>query len=889
MKEEALFNQAKICLDQGNYEQAIALLDQCIENDAEEVNYYWYLGLAYLLEGQEEIAREVLLTVFLQGTIEEGEQWTQELVSVLEKYCLSNLIRDNISTIARVYRLILEIYSDYQNEKISSFLSLTLQFFAKQAQELVYLKKYPEAIEKYQAVLKIAEDDLIVWNSLAIAYYESENYPQAYAVIIQALLINDEFPALYYTLGLIFEKLDQINSAIEAYQKTISLDPSLVNAHNNLGNLFKYQGDFYNAKLAYLAGIESDPTFFGGYVNLGNLLLEQEEYKEAIEIYDKALHLQPGNSLTLYNLGLAHERKGDLVEAALNYGYSAYREANYPKTIENFEAYLSEKTGPEQIYLFLTDSFIKTSQIEKAIKVNEDGLSQHPLSLHLHRWLAYGFHFLGDLKSSYQQLQRAIDLFPNDVSFKKIRQSLLPILYNTKDEIEVYRTQYIKYLRELIIEIDLTSPEFVDNFIEGLSYKTNFFLQYQGKNDLDLQKQYGQLVHEAMSAKYPEWISKIDSLNKQPKYKIGYVSLSMYQHTVGKLMLGWLKFRNIEKYEVYSYYPNASYYDILTERYEVYSDHFHHFWKSTLEEMCSQILGDKLDILVFLDIGMNPLMTQLAGLRLASIQCTSWGHPITSGSPTIDYFLSSDLMEPEHGEEHYSETLIRLPNIGIAYPRPELPEERLNRYDFELKKDAVLYLSCQSLFKYLPQYDYLFPEIALRVPNAQFVFLASNASDNITEQFHQRLQKVFACYHLEGEQYCVILPRLNHNQYLNLNLMSDIFLDSLSWSGGNTTLEALAFNLPVVTYPGEFMRGRHACGILKALGVTETIASSEAEYVEIAVKLGLDLSWRQEIKDKISINSYKIYDDQTAIKGLEDFYEKAIQAYPQKLIHFSYP
>ncbi len=282
-------------------------------------------------------------------------------------------------------------------------------------------------------------------------------------------------------------------------------------------------------------------------------------------------------------------------------------------------------------------------------------------------------------------------------------------------------------------------------------------------------------------------------------------------------------------------------------------------------------------------------MTQLAGLRLAPIQCTSWGHPITSGSPTIDYFLSSDLMEPEHGEEHYSETLIRLPNIGIAYPRPELPEERLNRYDFELKEDAVLYLSCQSLFKYLPQYDYLFPEIALRVPNAQFVFLSSNASDNITEQFHQRLQKVFACHHLEGEQYCVILPRLNHNQYLNLNLMSDIFLDSLSWSGGNTTLEALAFNLPVVTYPGEFMRGRHACGILKALGVTETIASSEAEYVEIAVKLGLDLSWRQEIKDKISINSYKIYDDQTAIKGLEDFYEQAIQAYPQKLIHFSYP
>ena len=46
MNELQMFEQAKIYLEQGDYEQAIELLEQCIEADEENVNYYWYLGLA---------------------------------------------------------------------------------------------------------------------------------------------------------------------------------------------------------------------------------------------------------------------------------------------------------------------------------------------------------------------------------------------------------------------------------------------------------------------------------------------------------------------------------------------------------------------------------------------------------------------------------------------------------------------------------------------------------------------------------------------------------------------------------------------------------------------------------------------------------------------------
>jgi predicted O-linked N-acetylglucosamine transferase (SPINDLY family) len=113
--------------------------------------------------------------------------------------------------------------------------------------------------------------------------------------------------------------------------------------------------------------------------------------------------------------------------------------------------------------------------------------------------------------------------------------------------------------------------------------------------------------------------------------------------------------------------------------------------------------------------------------------------------------------------------------------------------------------------------------------------------------------------------------------YASLNLVSDIYLDTLSWSGGNSTLEAIACNLPILTCPGEFMRGRHSYGILKMLGVTETIAQTEAEYIDIAVKLGREPEWRNSIIQRMIERHSYLYEDKTCVKALEDFYLRVVQ------------
>jgi protein O-GlcNAc transferase len=288
------------------------------------------------------------------------------------------------------------------------------------------------------------------------------------------------------------------------------------------------------------------------------------------------------------------------------------------------------------------------------------------------------------------------------------------------------------------------------------------------------------------------------------------------------------------------------------------------------------VLNDRLHVLIYPEVGMDPATVQLAALRLAPVQCVSWGHPNTSGLSTLDYYLSSDLMEPPDGDEHYSEKLVRLPNLSIYYTPPEIQPAAADRSGFGLREGSLLYFCAQSLFKYLPQYDEVFPRIARQTGACQFVFLEYGKCSQINERFLARLKKAFALHGLRAEDYVVLLPQQDPPHYQALNRLTDVFLDSMGWSGCNSTLEAISFARPVVTLPGRLMRGRHSFAILTMMGVQDTVATSVDDYVRIAVRLGKDPGWRDQIAEKINVNASRVYRDTESVRGLERFLEEAV-------------
>ncbi|MBD2360727.1 O-linked N-acetylglucosamine transferase, SPINDLY family protein [Anabaena minutissima FACHB-250] len=537
--------------------------------------------------------------------------------------------------------------------------------------------------------------------------------------------------------------------------------------------------------------------------------------------------------------------------------------ASYQKLLELHQS-------SADIYWDLSQCYRNLNLLDEYFETLQQGIKLYPTDGRLHFTLIIDLRRNRRIQEAIVSAEKACQDLPDDYTFKILKYLTVPSIYNNQEEIPFYRQRYTQGLQDLIEQTSLNTLEEKQSALAGIGRLTNFYLSYQAQNDIDLQRQYGKLVHEIMMANFPQWVAPLSMPKLQPnqKIRVGYVSHYLHSYSGTLWLTGWLKYCNHKNFEIYCYYTGNEP-DAVTEKFREYSDCFHHI-PYNLSGVCQQIIADNLHILVYPEIGMNPQTLLMGALRLAPVQCVAWGHPVTTGLSTIDYFLSSELMEAENAQEHYSEKLIRLPNIGVSYPKPYIPQVVKSRADFGFSDNDVLYLCCQAPFKYLPQYDFIFAEIASRVPQAKFIFLRGTL-------LQERLQKAFAALGLKFEDYCVFLSIPERFDYLMINLLSDVYLDTFTWSGGNTTLEAIACNLPIVTCPGEFMRGRHSDSFLKMLGVTDTIAQNEAEYIDIAVKLGQNPAWRRDISERISQRHDQLFDDKVCVAGLEAFYQQVVE------------
>jgi CRISPR-associated protein Csy1 len=237
---------------------------------------------------------------------------------------------------------------------------------------------------------------------------------------------------------------------------------------------------------------------------------------------------------------------------------------------------------------------------------------------------------------------------------------------------------------------------------------------------------------------------------------------------------------------------------------------------------------------------------------------------VTTGLPTIDVFFSSAAMEPANAQAHYSEKLVTLPGIGTRYRAPAAPADAA-RSRFGLPADAPLLLCPQSLFKIHPDNDALFARVLEAVPGALLVGFEGR-DPALTAKFRARLARAGI-----GEHRLRLLPQCAHDDFLRVNRVCDVMLDTLHWSGGNTSLDAIACALPMITLPGRFMRGRQSMAMLTLMGVDELVAADEDDYVRKVAAIAADRSRRDDISRRMAAARDAVFDDAAPIAALAQF------------------
>ena len=737
------------------------------------------------------------------------------------------------------------------------------------------------AEQLYNKALNINSKSVDVHNNLGILFNQLGKFDQSIISYEKAIKINPDYAPAYNNLGFALNKLGKYKNAINCYEKVLQIKSNDVDALYNLANTFKELGEFKKAINFYENTLEINPNYLGALNNLGNTFKDLEEYSKAINCYEKAIKINPDYAPVYNNLANAYKELGDFNRAINIYVKAIKINPNYLDAYNNLGNTFKElgqnkkaincyekaiKINPNHVdaHNNLGNTFKDLEEYSKAINCYEKAIKINPNHVDTHNNLGGTFKELGKHKAAIDCYKKAIQIEPKNLTSHWLFMNTFPVVYKDAKEVVQYREKFKNSVEKINSLLDEGSQYTKKQFINAISSSTNFSLHYQGRDDLELQRSYANLIERVTKKIYKEFKKDIKKSHSSKVIKIGFVSSFFRDHTVSKLFKNWILKLDKKQFKEFVYYVGSKF-DHITREIKLNVDYF--FNHTDVDHIINQIYQDDLDILIYLDIGMKPKIQILSSLRLAPIQCNTYGHPITSGFKNIDYYFSSELMEIQNSKKYYSEKLINLPSLGISYDLPNL--KNIKKPNIKKQSNKIIFLNLQSLFKLLPQDDHIYLDIIKEYPNSYFWFL-NRMNDSVTKIFKNRISKLFEKEGYDFEKYFYFHPRCSQEEFFGLIQESDVILDSCNWSGGNTSLEAISLNKPIVTYPSNFMRGRYTYAILKILGIEETIATSKKKYVEIIVKLARDINFRNSIIKKIKERKKILFNDDKAVRFLEN-------------------
>jgi predicted O-linked N-acetylglucosamine transferase (SPINDLY family) len=732
----------------------------------------------------------------------------------------------------------------------------------------------------YQQVLQVQPDNSDALHLLGLIALQLQNYDEAIDLIQQAIRINNTVPNYYNSLGNAFREQNQLTDATANYQRAVALDPQFAEAYNNLGLALKQSGSLTQAADYFQRALTLNPSLATAYRNWGEVLKEQQQLPAAINYLQRALSLAPQDAVTHsllgdifleqnrldeafacyqqavtfnpnlvmvhYNLGIILMRQGTPAEAAKSYQRAIELNPNFAEAYNNLgsvfksQNQLTQATSSyrraielnpnfAEAYNNLGNVFKSQNQLTEAVACYQRAVAVNPNLVEAHNNLGVVFTEQNQLSEAQVCFQRILTLTLNSNLIGETYANLGLVLME-KGMIQMA----IEHLKRAL-QLKPTETNFHTVLLWTLNYSTDhspttIFLEHQQFNE-----QYAKPL--AITLK-----PHLNNRQVQRRLKIGYVSPDFRQHSVAFFIEPILAHHNHQEFEIYCYY-NHTHIDEVTHRLQPYSDHWRECALQSDEELANLIRQEPIDILVDLagHTGNNRLL--VFARKPAPVQVTYLGYPNTTGLTAIDYRLSDHYIDTVGVNEQFTAELpIKLPTGFYCYQPHENSPVVNNLPAFD--KGYITFSSFNHYAKVSSPILEVWAEILCTLPSARLVVQTKNLKDTGTRQsFLERLTRLGVT-----EEQVIITDFMPSPKYLETYHQIDLAFDTYPFNGGTTTCEALWMGVPVVTLVGTRPVSRLGLSILSILGLTELIAATKTEYVNICLKLANNLEYLQHLR-----------------------------------------
>jgi len=266
---------------------------------------------------------------------------------------------------------------------------------------------------------------------------------------------------------------------------------------------------------------------------------------------------------------------------------------------------------------------------------------------------------------------------------------------------------------------------------------------------------------------------------------------------------------------------------------------FNNEWKLPTEP----IENNDFQLAYFPDIGMNDESIWLSNIRWAPIQVTSYGHPVSSFSEYIDYFIAGQDSEVhEDLEKNYSERTVLIPGIGSA---PVWPNYKAK---FPKKRSDKMIVNCP----WGPdKYNWPMFQLLKRI--------ADESRESVEFQLFcspgvHRYQ-AFLPFKVEVGQLLPDVARIHADKeyyaYMEESEYADFALNSWPFGGYNTVIESLCLHKPMVTMEGEKFYNKACACLLRKVGLGDLVAQTEDQFVELTLRLLNDPDFLHQKQERL--------------------------------------
>jgi predicted O-linked N-acetylglucosamine transferase (SPINDLY family) len=654
--------------------------------------------------------------------------------------------------------------------------------------------------------LALKPDLAVAHSNLANALRAAGRRDEAIAAYRRALALKGDDAEVYCNLGVVLQETGRLDEAIAAYRRALELKPGLAAACYNLGTALRQNGRSDEAIAAFGLAIEIQPDNAAAYNNLGGVLQESGRHEDAIAVYRRAIAIDPANAAAYSNLGSAWNDAGrlDLAVPALHQA-------------------IALDPGHAEAHGNLGVALHALGRCDLAIAAYRRALKLEPRSAVISTNLGNALNDAGQPELAAGFLGRALELEPD---YAEAHNSLGNVF---KDQGRL--DEAMACLRRAVaLQPDHAAAA------SNLLFTAQLHPDYDARTILAEHRNWAQRFAAPLAAQIQPHTN-----DRSPgrKLRVGFVSPDFRSHPVGRLLRPLFAHRDRARAE-FLVYSDVRADDDVTRELKPLAESWRKIAGMSHSEVADRIRNDRVDVLVDLALHTAGNRMLVFARKPAPVQVTMLGLPSTTGLDTIDYRITDPYLDPPgEGDGDYSEKSIRLPHCFWCYqperdspPVAELPALRHGFVTF----------GCLNQFPKVsrPTLE-LFVNILRSLPESRLVLSAP------VGRHRRAIHSLFRDAGIASGRVAFV-ARLPFSRYLERYHDLDLCLDPFPFCGGTTTMDALWMGVPVITLAGRTAVGRGGVSILSNLGLTELIARTPEQYVDLAVAWGEDQARLAELR-----------------------------------------